>query len=72
MKIILEFDGDTERDQAQQAIDVWKVISVLRSMDDRFRNEAKHGRGTGPYTAEQMREIMREEIKAAGAEVVWG
>ncbi|CAB4140918.1 hypothetical protein UFOVP399_20 [uncultured Caudovirales phage] len=71
-KIILEFDGDTERDQAQQAIDAFKVILVVRELDDRFRAEDKHGRGEGPYTADQIRIIIREKIEQLGAGVIWG
>jgi hypothetical protein len=61
MKIVLEFDGDTERDEAHQAIDVWKVIRVVKELDDRFRSEAKHSTGKGPYTADELRTIIREK-----------
>jgi hypothetical protein len=71
VNIILEFDGDTERDQALAAIDAWKVIRVVRELDDRFRSEMKNGAGNGPYTAEQIRTIIHEKIIEIGTEVIW-
>ena len=71
-KIILEFDGTEEADEAQNALDGSKWKAVVWELDQKLRATTKYGTSTidksnaseiEQQIAEKYREIIREIIQ---------
>lgn len=71
-KIILEFDGMEEANEARNALDGWKWKAVVWELDQKLRATTKYGASTidksnaseiEQQIAEKYREIIREIVQ---------
>jgi hypothetical protein len=73
-KIILQFDEDDPDDRSRipKAVAYYNLYRVIRDLDERMRNESKHGIGPGSYTPDEVRNMLSDIIKSNDAEgAVW-
>jgi hypothetical protein len=68
-KIILEFDAETEGDQAKDAINVWRYKMALRDYDNHLRRFYKHGGGDDlkNQIAQEFHDMLFTCLKEADA-----
>jgi hypothetical protein len=60
MKVIIEFDGNEEKDELRECLDGWKWKMVALYLDEELRNELKYAE----LTKEQYNayETIRKEL----------
>lgn len=64
MKVIIEFDGNEEKDELQECLDAWKWKMVACDLNQELRNKLKYAELTSEqYNAyETVREQLNEII----------
>lgn len=66
MKVIIEFDGDEEKQELRNALDGYKWKGLVWDVDQELRKITKYGYvGSREATTEEMTaaEVLREELR---------